>query len=81
MNGKEKEEFVVMKNEISHIKNSVQEIKDMLKEHKDWEALRYSELKEEFVSRDQFYPVKSIAYGLVSIILTIIIGAMVYVAM
>lgn len=78
MNSKEREEFVVMKNEITHIKKDVQEIKEMLKEHTDWEALRYTELKCDFVSKEQFFPVKSIVYGMVSLILTAVAGALIY---
>lgn len=78
MNSKEREEFVVMKNEITHIKRDVEDIKKMLKDHADWEALKYSELKNDFVSKEQFLPVKSIVYGLVSIVLTAVAGALVY---
>jgi len=48
MNVKEREEFAVMKNEISHIKYDVEEIKQMLIEHTKWEETKYSELDKKY---------------------------------
>lgn len=58
----EREEFAVMKNEISHIKSdvaemkedtkvSINEIKDMLKEHVEWEAGKYDSLQNSFAAK------------------------------
>jgi hypothetical protein len=78
MNEKDREEFVIMKNEITHIKKDVEEIKSLIKDHMDWEALKYNELRNVYVSKEQFLPVKSIVYGLVSIVLTAVAGALIY---
>jgi len=51
MNVREKEEFAVMKNEISHIKSDVNEIKGMLKNHIEWEDKKYDDLKDDFASK------------------------------
>lgn len=51
MNVKEREEFAVMKNEISHIKSDVEEIKMMLKEHTEWEENKYSLLDEKYAPK------------------------------
>jgi adenine/guanine phosphoribosyltransferase-like PRPP-binding protein len=51
MNLQEREEFAVMKNEITHIKTDVEEIKVLLKDHIRWESKKYDDLKNEFASK------------------------------
>lgn len=53
MNAKEREEFIVMKNEITHIKVDVNDIKAMLKKHIDWEADKYDNLDEKYLHREE----------------------------
>lgn len=53
----------VILSEMTSVKNDVREIKDRL--------------EKDYVSQDQFTPVKNIAYGLVSTILLAVIGALV----
>jgi uncharacterized protein YqiB (DUF1249 family) len=86
MNIKEKEEFAVMKNEISHIKTDLaelkinnehnfQELKSLLKEHVSWEEVKYKELDGKFASK----LTERIVYGLVGIVLTMVVSALLYV--
>lgn len=65
------EEFAVMKNEILHIKDDVKEIKKMLLE-------REARFKEDFVTKEEFTTVKALVYGFVSIVLSMVVGAIVY---
>ena len=51
MNIEEKQEFAVMKNEITHIKTDVTEIKTMLKDHLDWEEDKYLQLESKYASK------------------------------
>ena len=85
MNIKEKEEFAVMKNEISHIKTDLaelkinnehnfQELKSLLKEHVSWEEVKYKELDGKFASK----LTERIVYGLVGIVLTMVVSALLY---
>ena len=52
MNAKEREEFAIMKNEITHIKVDVNDIKSLLKEHIKWEADKYKEFEDKFVAKE-----------------------------
>lgn len=62
MNQTEREEFAVMKNEISHIKNNIselkcdtksnfEELKAMLEGHIKWESEKYDDLRNDFASK------------------------------
>jgi hypothetical protein len=70
MNVKEKEEFAVMKNEITHIKSDVAEIKHLLEEHIHWESGKYDSLKKDFASKW----VEKVSIGvLISVIAAIVV--------
>ena len=54
MNEKEREEFAIMKNEITHIKTNVQDIKGMLKDHVEWESKKNGELDAKYLHKSEF---------------------------
>jgi len=60
MNAKEKGEFEVMKNEISHIKNDLTKVDkkvdlvlDKLEQHTAWEETKYKELDEKYATKEK----------------------------
>jgi hypothetical protein len=55
--------YGILKNDIEYIKKDVTEIKERL--------------EGQFVSKDEFEPVKKIVYGLVGIILVAVVGALI----
>lgn len=55
--------LAVMANNIEYIKADIIEIKE--------------QLKKDYVTREEFSPIKKIVYGLVSLILVAVVGAMV----
>ena len=65
MNEEEKANLrhLLLENKLDVLSEDVKEIKEALKEH--------------YVTQDQFLPVKTIIYGLVGIILSSIVGALV----
>ena len=56
-------ELAVMANKIDHIESNVRDIKEAL--------------QEKYVTQDQFEPIKRIVYGMVAIVLTGVIGAII----
>jgi hypothetical protein len=85
MNIKEREEFAVMKNEISHIKTDLaglkvdteknfQELKALIKEHVSWEETKYKELDVKYASK----LTEKIVYGLVGTTLSLLLTALIY---
>ena len=59
-------QVAVMANDISYIKGDIAEIKTFFKE-----------MKLHFVSRDEFVPIRNIAYGMTGAILLAVLGAVV----
>ena len=85
MNIKEKEEFAVMKNEITHIKidladlkvsneHNFQELKALIKDHVSWEETKYKELDVKYASK----LTEKIVYGLVGTTLSLLLTALIY---
>lgn len=58
----DKVELAVIANDISRIKTDITEIKERL--------------DEKYVTKDEFEPVKKLVYGIVGLILTAVIGAL-----
>jgi hypothetical protein len=58
-----KVELAVMANDISHIRTEVSEIKRKIDHH--------------YVTKTEFDPVKKVVYGIVALILTAVVGALV----
>lgn len=67
-----------MKADIHYVKLEVSEIKSLIKEHIEWETKEREDMKNDYVSKDQFLPVKLIVYGLVGLILTGVISALIF---
>jgi len=59
-------EVAVMANDISYIKGDIAEIKAF-----------FTDMKLHFVSRDEFAPIRTIAYGITGAILLAVLGAVV----
>jgi hypothetical protein len=85
MNAEEKERFIVMENEISHIKKDVAEIKKsndknfselkaLLQEHVVISSHEFKCLDEKYASK----LVEKVVYGLVGIILSVVAFAVIY---
>jgi hypothetical protein len=62
-NNDERITLATLKTDLEYIKRDISEIK--------------STLKSDYVTRDEFSPIKSIVYGLVGIVLTAVVGALV----
>lgn len=63
MNSKENEMLAVIQNDLGYVKRDISEIK--------------STVTTGYVSQTEFKPIKQIVYGLVSLILIAVVGAMV----
>lgn len=65
MTRKNKDEInlAIIQNDVSYIKQSVKDLNDKIDEH--------------YVTREEFDPIKKLVYGLVALILTAVVGALV----
>lgn len=63
--------LAVMSEKITNIQSDVQDIKDSLRDLK-------TAVEEKFVTKGEFSPVKSVVYGLVALILTAVVTAVIY---
>ena len=71
------ERFMRLETKMESMHDDMNEIKKLLKSHIDREDARHEELDKRFVLIQQFAPVKSIVYGLVGLLLTGIVLAVI----